>query len=472
MTAVRVLGRYALYDEIAHGGMATVHFGRLLGPVGFARTVAIKRLHPHFAKDPEFVSMFLDEARVAARIRHPNVVPTLDVVAEDSELFLVMEYVQGESLSRLMRAVRAKDQRIPLEILSAIASGSLQGLHAAHEATSETGEPLNIVHRDVSPQNILVGVDGVPRVLDFGIAKAAGRLQTTKEGQLKGKLAYMPPEQVQGAATRRTDVYAIAVVLWESLTGERLFHDDNPATVLNNVLSKEVDAPSKHNSAVPKAFDDIVMKGLARDPRDRFSTAREMARAIEQCVRAASASDVGDWVESIVGRDLDKRATAIAEIESDSLLKMPGAAAVSARSVEEPKTRVASVPAGEQSSVSVATSSRESLTPRRSTALPFAIAAIVALCGVVIFLLMRAPAEPPPVVAAPAPLPIASTPFAAPTPTPSAIASSPPPPPASTSVVKTATKPTSTAKPAAKKNCDPPYEYDANGKKRYKPECF
>ncbi|HEY2366157.1 MAG TPA: serine/threonine-protein kinase, partial [Polyangiaceae bacterium] len=211
---MRVVGRYALYEEIAAGGMATVHFGRLLGPVGFSRTVAIKRLHPQFAKDPEFVSMFLDEARLAARIRHPNVVPTLDVVATQGELFLVMDYVQGESLSRLIRATRERQQRIPVRYVASIITGALHGLHAAHEAKNERGEPLRIVHRDISPQNVLVGSDGVARVLDFGVAKAAGRFHTTREGNVKGKLPYMSPEQLRGQLVdRQTDVYAAAVCL-------------------------------------------------------------------------------------------------------------------------------------------------------------------------------------------------------------------------------------------------------------------
>src|SRR5262245_3092434 len=179
----RVVGRYALYGEIASGGMATVHFERLLGPVGFSRTVAIKRLHPQFAKDPEFVSMFLDEARLAARIRHPNVVATLDVVATKGELFLVMEYVQGESLSRLARAVMARGENLPPRIVASIMCGVLHGLHAAHEARDQRGEPLGIVHRDVSPQNVLVGIDGTARVVDFGVAKASGRHQSTRKGK-------------------------------------------------------------------------------------------------------------------------------------------------------------------------------------------------------------------------------------------------------------------------------------------------
>src|SRR5689334_18826919 len=159
--------------------MATVHLGRLLGPVGFSRTVAIKRLHSQFASDPTFVSMFVDEARLAARIRHPNVVPTLDVATLGGELLLVMEYVPGESLSGLMRTVFEAGERIPPPVTAAIVCGVLEGLHAAHEARTEDGEPLDIVHRDVSPSNVLVGTDGIARVLDFGIAKAAFRVQTT-----------------------------------------------------------------------------------------------------------------------------------------------------------------------------------------------------------------------------------------------------------------------------------------------------
>src|SRR6185437_10425019 len=176
----RIVGRYAIFDEIASGGMATVYLGRLMGAGGFARTVAIKRLHPQFAKDPEFVAMFLDEARLAARIRHPNVVPTLDVVASKGELFLVMDYVQGESLSRIVRASMKHDAATPLSLVTTIMAGVLHGLHAAHEAKTEQGEALSIVHRDVSPQNVIVGIDGVPRVLDFGVAKASHRAHATR----------------------------------------------------------------------------------------------------------------------------------------------------------------------------------------------------------------------------------------------------------------------------------------------------
>src|SRR5580658_8361717 len=185
-----VIGRYVLYDEIASGGMASVHIGRLLGPAGFSRTVAIKRLHAHYAKDPAFVAMFLDEARLAARVRHPNVVSTLDVETKNAEIFLVMDYIQGESLSKLLRAAREAGAPVPGAVASAILGGVLYGLDAAHDATDEGGRPLRIVHRDVSPQNVLVGVDGISRVVDFGVARAASKLSTTQSGQLKGKLAY------------------------------------------------------------------------------------------------------------------------------------------------------------------------------------------------------------------------------------------------------------------------------------------
>src|SRR5690349_1142721 len=185
----KLVGRYALFEEIACGGMAAVHVGRLVGPVGFSRTVAIKRLHPQYAKDPEFVTMFLDEARLCGRIRHPNVVPTLDVVATEGEIFIVMEYVAGEALSKLMKTAWQKNIPVPPRVAATILSSVLHGLHSAHQTKDEHGRELGIVHRDVSPQNILVGSDGTSRVLDFGVAKAAGRMQTTRDGQVKGKIA-------------------------------------------------------------------------------------------------------------------------------------------------------------------------------------------------------------------------------------------------------------------------------------------
>jgi serine/threonine-protein kinase len=309
----RVIGRYLLCDAIASGGMATVHLGRLLGPVGFSRTVAIKRLHPYFARDPEFVAMFLDEARLAARIRHPNVVSTLDVVVLQGELFVVMDYVHGEALSKMIKAHGA----VPPAIAASIMAGVLYGLHAAHEAKNDDGTPLHIVHRDVSPQNVLVGSDGVARVVDFGVAKAVGRLQTTREGALKGKIAYMSPEQVSSdTVDRRTDVYAASVVLWEMLTGKRLFDADNEVRILQKVLNGKIEPPSKHVQ-IPAELDALVMKGLARDPDDRFASAWEMAEAIQR-IAFATPGQVSEWVQRLGAKTLADRAKMIADVESGS----------------------------------------------------------------------------------------------------------------------------------------------------------
>jgi serine/threonine-protein kinase len=315
-----VIGRYAIHEKIASGGMASVHFGRLLGAAGFSRTVAIKRLHRHLAEDPDFLSTMIDEARLAARIHHPNVVPTLDVVAVDGELLVVMEYVRGESLSALVRAERARGRRIPLAMASAIVVGALHGLHAAHEATSDRGTPLGLVHRDVSPQNILVGVDGVARVIDFGVAKAAGRLQSTGEGIIKGKVAYMAPEQLAGReVSRRSDICAMAVVLWEVLTGERLFKSDGDGgVVVGLVLAGAKDPPSRHVADLPRGLDALVMKGLAPDPAARFATAREMADALMDIVPPAFPSQVGPWVEEVARENLEQRGAILADIESRS----------------------------------------------------------------------------------------------------------------------------------------------------------
>jgi serine/threonine-protein kinase len=320
----RVIGRYALYGEIAAGGMATVHYGRMVGAVGFSRTVAIKCLHPQFAKDADFVSMFLDEARLAARIQHPNVVQTLDVVALEGELFIVMEYIRGEALSRLTRAARRGGELIPPRVAATILSGLLHGLHAAHEASDEHGRPLGIVHRDVSPQNVLVGTDGVARVLDFGVAKAAGRLSSTREGQLKGKFAYMAPEQVKGGEIdRRTDIYAAAVILWETLTGRRMISGENEAIVLSRVLEGQRVRPTELNPNLPKSADVVVMRGLEMDPAKRYATAREMATALERALGLASQREVSEWVERVAGDVLAERALRIKEIESRSTVSAP-----------------------------------------------------------------------------------------------------------------------------------------------------
>jgi serine/threonine protein kinase len=519
--SVRVVGRYALYGEIASGGMATVHFGRLLGPVGFSRTVAIKRLHPQFAKDPEFVSMFLDEARVAARIRHPNVVPTLDVVATDGELFLVMDYVEGESLGRLVRALKAQGMTPPGTIVASVISGVLHGLHAAHEARNERGAPLGIVHRDVSPQNVLVGTDGVARVLDFGVAKATGRLQTTREGQIKGKLAYMPPEQLRGAPlSRTTDIYAASVVLWEALTGQRLFVGDNEGAIFAKILEAPVAPPSKVVPGLTEAFDAVTLRGLSRDVSERFATAREMALALERCTPLAPPSEVGQWVENLAKSVLTLRSERVAEIESSSSVKLLAGGFDEAVSRSESSAHfmdgVRSSPGAQPSSPSSprgvagliggeTTASQLSLLSvsksgagfekdsRRKKIVLGSVAVGALVVGMCVWRLAAAPASlasstsstlpssqpsaeapaagstlDPAVPALDAPKPPAS---AAPPTTAagSSVASAPAPPVLRRAPVHLPSRPPSSSVP---KDCDPPYTLDAEGHKHYKLNCL
>jgi eukaryotic-like serine/threonine-protein kinase len=310
------VGRYVVCDEIASGGMATVHYGRVLGEAGFSRIVAVKRLHETYAKDPDFTAMFMDEARIAARIQHPNVVSTLDVVSSDGVLLLVMEYLHGEALSKLLRFADRDGEPVPLDIASAILCDALHGLHAAHEATNEAGEPLHLVHRDVSPQNLLVGAEGITRVVDFGIAKAVGQVHTTREGQLKGKIAYMAPEQLAaGAVDRRADVYAAGVILWETLSRRSLFAAANEVITLRNVLEREVEPPSAFRSDVTRALDDVVMRALSRTSAARFATARDMAQALEAAVVVASPRRVAEWVETLAGDRLTQRKRRLVELE-------------------------------------------------------------------------------------------------------------------------------------------------------------
>jgi eukaryotic-like serine/threonine-protein kinase len=318
-----VVGRYAIYDAIASGGMATVHLGRLIGTAGFLRTVAVKRLHPQYAKEKDFTAMFLDEARLAARVQHPNVVPTLDVVMDGSELLLVMEYVRGVSLSQLVRAARDSGLRLPPKVVVAIVSGALHGLHAAHEATDERGDPLDLVHRDVSPQNVLVGVDGVSRVLDFGIAKAAGRVHSTKEGEIKGKLLYMPPEQLAAEKlTRAVDIYAGGIVLFEALTNMRMFAGEQEHAAITRIVKNQLRLPSSIDPELV-VFDALVSKAAAGEPSHRFATAEAFARALEQVMTPASSAEVGEWVKQLGAELLDERAKMVAHVERSSTRSKP-----------------------------------------------------------------------------------------------------------------------------------------------------
>ncbi len=315
MTPHRIVGRCEVFAPIGEGGMANVYIGRSIGAGGFARTVAVKQMHKQFAKDPAFCDMFLDEARVVARIRHPSVVPTLDLIEEDGELFIVMEYVEGDTLAHLMKQQR-RSRRPPIGVTLSIVSAALHGLHAAHQARDSQNQPMNLVHRDVTPHNILVGTDGYARLMDFGVARALNQVHSTKAGHVKGKPGYLAPEQILGdPLDGRTDVFSAAVVLWRSLTGKRLFKASRPLDVAQEVLHKEIDPPSDHGPKVPPKLDAIVLRGLERDPDKRWQSALEMANAIEALHLSATPRDVGLWVREQGRDELRRRADLISKIE-------------------------------------------------------------------------------------------------------------------------------------------------------------
>jgi serine/threonine protein kinase/Tfp pilus assembly protein PilV len=522
-----VVGRYAIYDAIAAGGMATVHLGRLIGPVGFLRTVAVKRLHAHLAHDADFVSMFLDEARLAARIQHPNVVSTLDVVLAGSELLLVMEYVRGESLSRLSKRARDLGQRLPPRVVVAILSGALHGLHAAHEALDEKGQALSLVHRDITPQNILVGADGVARVLDFGIAKAAGRVHTTKEGDIKGKVLYMPPEQLAAEGVdRRADIYAAGVVLFEALTGIRMFAGDNEHASITKIIKNDIRVPSELDPELAP-FDAVVRRAVAGDPAARYPTARDMATALDAVMPPASPSDVAEWVQWLANETLDARARIVAEIERSSTRSKPPlppsasdpaipisqqqvqahiqaqmqaqlqaqAVAATPASLQMPATpssqRAIPPPPLSDPQIAVAAPPAAPLPARRSTALIVALLVLLVGCaGLIGFLLANR--ESPKAAAAPTPAATASDTASdnvkiATTSRP-VVASEPAPPPTTTAAATATATATATttatataaphvvaappkaqARPAV--NCDPPYVVDKQGHRHFIPEC-
>ena len=304
MGAIAAAGRYETIRPIASGGMATVYLARASGLGGFERLVAIKRMHPHIAAEPDFVSMFLDEARLAAGIRHPNVVATIDVDQGPEGLFLVMEYVDGTSLSQILRTMHTGRRRLPIGVTLRIMLDVLAGLQAAHELTTVDGQPLNLVHRDVSPPNILVGLDGVARITDFGVARAEARITSTREGTLKGKIAYMSPEQLSGhTIDRRADVYAAGVLLWEMLVGRRLFTGDDPGMLMSRVLAGPTHSPAQLESDIPAAIDAVCMTAL-RPVDERYPTAAAFAEALDDAaddsgIRVANARRVGEIVKDV-----------------------------------------------------------------------------------------------------------------------------------------------------------------------------
>ena len=292
--------------------MAEVYAARVRGEAGFQKLVAVKRMLPQLADDEEFVSMFLDEARLAANINSPNCVHTLDLGrAEDGSLYIVMELVVGVTLARILRLCVRERRAPPLEVAVDLLCQAAQGLHDAHEATTPVGAPLQIVHRDVSPQNVLVGVDGRVRLTDFGVARAVLRRTETVAGRIKGKFAYCSPEQLMGRELdRRSDVFALGVVAWEFLAGQRLFVGEHPMETMERVRSMPIPAVHQLRADVPREVSVAIARALERNPARRTPTAQELAVQLRAAVRgrapAATKEAVAGFVESAGGEALEK----------------------------------------------------------------------------------------------------------------------------------------------------------------------
>lgn len=327
-------GKYLLVRKIAVGGMAEVFLAKVTGAEGFQRTVVVKRILPSYSEDESFVSMFIDEARIAAALHHANIIQVLDFDKIEDCYYIAMEYVEGRDLRKVLDKGKKTGPKMSPVLAAHVASLVAAGLHYAHTRRSETGEPLNIVHRDVSPQNILVSFAGDVKLTDFGIAKAAARCTKTQVGLIKGKCAYMSPEQAKGKPIdARSDIFALSAVLWEMLTYRRLFEGDNDFEILNNVLNQSIPPPSLFSPEVVRDLDAIVLRGLARALDERYQDMAALERDLQNFVfRHASSRDdidIGAYMRALFADELE----AIPEYSSE---KTPSGQAIK----ESPKTMV------------------------------------------------------------------------------------------------------------------------------------
>jgi len=308
---------YEIVARLKAGGMATLFLARRTGAAGFSRHIAMKVVHPHLAADPAFIRMFIDEALLSARIQHPNVVHVEELGEDHGTYFLAMEYVHGSALSTLLGALARLERRLSPEIAVSIACQVLDGLHAAHELRNEVGQPLGVVHRDVSPQNILVSTNGHIKLIDFGIAKVQGQGKRTETGSLKGKIRYMSPEQAYGQPVdRRTDVYALGIMLWEMLTMHRMFGAGNDLAVLDMVRNPTPEPPSMYAPGIPPSLDAALLFALTPAMEGRPNSAHELKRRLIEAMPSAAtvdASQIAEIVEAVIGERMEQRRQALPE---------------------------------------------------------------------------------------------------------------------------------------------------------------
>ncbi|HEY7213332.1 MAG TPA: serine/threonine-protein kinase, partial [Thermoanaerobaculia bacterium] len=390
-------GQYTLLERIAVGGMAELWKARMRGVEGFQKTVAIKRILPHMTDNAEFVGMFIDEAKLAAQLTHPNIVHIYDLGKIGRDYYIAMEYVEGKDLRSLLNAANRKGMPLPLELGLLIAARLASALDYAHRKRDFEDRELGLVHRDVSPQNILLTYEGDVKLCDFGIAKAAAKASQTQMGALKGKLQYMSPEQAWGRPVdARSDLFSLGAVLFEMVTGERLFPGDSEMSVLEAVRQGKIRSPRQVNPAIPHEVDEIVTRALAIDPQGRFQSADEMKRRIGMAISALAPSVGPTDLAAYIHRVLESAPVEPAAAPPDE------AAPVPASRVEEPAAVAPVVPfpaAEEQPVAAVAPLGEvrvEEEEGRKSRTLLYAaIAALLVVAVVTFFILNRRRASTP-----------------------------------------------------------------------------
>jgi serine/threonine protein kinase len=306
-------GPYELLERLAGGGMGEVYLARKSGKDGFQKLLVIKTLLPHLSEDEELILMFKDEARVTARLIHPNICQVFEFDQVGGTWYMAMEYLRGDDLRKLAKVCDGQGVELPPELICRIVSDAAAGLDFAHALRDAQGQPYGVVHRDVSPQNIFVTFEGAVKVIDFGVAKAVGRGQHTRTGALKGKYSYMSPEQAAGKSVdNRSDIFALGIVLHELLTKARLFKADSDTETLARVGACAVPVPSALNPRIPPGLDAIVLKALARNPDDRFTTAQELRLALEDWLRqgkySASSAHLAEFLKVIYAERIHKEA--------------------------------------------------------------------------------------------------------------------------------------------------------------------
>lgn len=405
--AVERFGKYSIIGPLARGGMAELSLAvhEAEGVAGFSKVVALKRVLPGLTTDQRYVQMFLDEARLAAGLDHANIVRIYDVGYCDGRYYLTMEYLPGEDLQRAMALIESKGQQCDPDVAAAIISAAAEGLHFAHEVTDPNGVPLSLVHRDVSPSNIIVTYYGQVKIVDFGIAKAGSNSYRTEAGLMKGKPAYFAPEQVARAPVdRRTDVYSLGIVLWELLAGRRLFMMDTLSATLAAAAVGEVLALRSSRPEIEPALEAIVIKALAREPDDRFQTAAELHEALEEYLQTRvrpSTKELGAWLQAAFGDSRAQLKMSMARgvnlrLSLDSVLALDDALAELVSGVSQPAISRAN-----------ATSARR---PWWHAAVFGALSAVVMAVGVAASL---PPAPPPPTLEPSASLMVGSIPSGA-----------------------------------------------------------